>query len=431
MKKREIDANVRKAFGKMTPDVLDAVLLDCKQQEGKVIVLSENTTRRPMMKKIIGIAAAFVIVFAAVMGYMVYSRNFKVASTVSLDVNPSIEIFVNQKEKVLDVKANNEDGQIVIGDMDFKGNSLDITVNALIGSMLKNGYINELANSILVSVNNNDPQQSAQLQQKLTDEINALLQTDAFSGAVLSQTIQDDDALQQLADQYGITLGKAQLINQIVAKNALYTFEDLVPLSINELNLLSESGNSQLENVSSVGSASDKAYIGQEKAKQIAFEKAGVTQSDVQKMEIEMDYEYGVMIYEIEFDANGYEYEYDINATTGEILKNKQEPNDDGWFNQNSSQTGQNNGQTSSGSQSGQSTQTNQGNYIGQEKAKQIALEHAGVSQDNLRKLEIDLDEEHGVMVYEVEFETYDRMEYEYNIDALSGAVLKYEKEYD
>lgn len=55
--------------------------------------------------------------------------------------------------------------------------------------------------------------------------------------------------------------------------------------------------------MSSVGVASDKAYIGQEKAKQIAFEHAGVTQSDVRKLEIEMDYEYGVMVYELDFDA--------------------------------------------------------------------------------------------------------------------------------
>ncbi len=427
MKKREIDTSVRQAFSKVVPDVLDAVLLDCKQQEGKVIVLSENTVKRPMTKKIIGIAAAFVVVFAAIMGYMVYSQNYKIASTISLDVNPSIEIFVNQKEKVLDVRANNEDGKTVIGDMDFKGNSLDITVNALIGSMLKNGYINELANSILVSVDTQDPQQSAQLQQKLTDEINTLLQTNTFSGAVLSQTIQQDESLQQLADQYGITLGKAQLINQIIEKNALYTFADLVPLSINELNLLSESGGSQLENVSSVGTASDKAYIGRESAMQIAFEDAGVSQSDVQKLEIEMDYEYGVMVYEIEFDVNGMEYDYDINATTGEILKNQQKQDDDSWFNQNtqtsgSGQSGQNSSQTSQG--------TTQGNYIGRESAQQIALEHAGVAESSLRQMEIELDEEHGVMVYEVDFEA-GGYEYSYDIDATTGQVLKYDKEWE
>ena len=42
-------------------------------------------------------------------------------------------------------------------DMDFSGSSLDVAVNAIIGSMLQNGYLNELANSVLISVDNNDP----------------------------------------------------------------------------------------------------------------------------------------------------------------------------------------------------------------------------------------------------------------------------------
>lgn len=70
-------------------------------------------------------------------------------------------------------------------------------------------------------------------------------------------------------------LGKAQLIQQIAAENSRYTFADLVPLSINELNLLRSSGASEREavdSVQSVGDASDKAYIGAEKAKKAAFD---------------------------------------------------------------------------------------------------------------------------------------------------------------
>lgn len=124
-------------------------------------------------------------------------------------------------------------------------------------------------------------------------------------------------------------------------------------------------------------------------------------------------------VYEVEFDANGYEYDYDIDAVTGEILKNEKQA-DSNWLNNPQAQPGQ----------GGQNNQASQGNYIGQEKAKQIALEHAGVAQDSLRKLEIDLDREHGVMVYEVEFDA-NGYEYSYDINASTGQVLKYEKEYD
>ena len=40
----------------------------------------------------------------------------------------------------------------------------------------------------------------------------------------------------KLAKEYGITNGKAQLINQIIATNGRDTFKDLAPLTINQLN---------------------------------------------------------------------------------------------------------------------------------------------------------------------------------------------------
>ena len=53
------------------------------------------------------------------------------------------------------------------------------------------------------------------------------LQTDQFSGAVLGQTISQNEDLQKLADRHGITLGKAQLIQQIISQNTRYTFEKM------------------------------------------------------------------------------------------------------------------------------------------------------------------------------------------------------------
>lgn len=51
---------------------------------------------------------------------------------------------------------------------------------------------------------------------------------------MLSQTVVKSDELQQMAEQYGITLGKAQLIQEILGKTLYHTFDELAPLSINE-----------------------------------------------------------------------------------------------------------------------------------------------------------------------------------------------------
>lgn len=279
MKDNEINNKIKEAFSHAAPDILDSVLSDCSQKKGTVIYMTENGKSKRRMRLIIGIAACLLLLLGGFAGYRVYDLNYAVDSTVSLDVNPSIEIKVNQKERILDVTPLNEDGKKVIGDMDFKGSSIDVTVNALIGSMLKNGYLNELANSVLISVDNKNTAKGSQLQARLTDEVGAMLQTESFTGSVLSQTISNSQSLSAATEKYGITEGKAQLINEILKKDSRHTFEDLAKLTINELNLLMNSGAYTPDNISSVGSASDKAYIGQEKAKAAAIAHTGLSPS--------------------------------------------------------------------------------------------------------------------------------------------------------
>lgn len=66
--------------------------------------------------------------------------------------------------------------------------------------------------------------------------------------------------------------------------------------------------------------------------------------------------------------------------------------------------------------------------YIGVEAAQAAAFSHAGVSAAQATVLEIDFDYEDGRMVYELEFYA-NGSEYEYDIDALTGAVVKSQQE--
>ncbi|MBQ7084759.1 MAG: PepSY domain-containing protein, partial [Anaerotignum sp.] len=69
-------------------------------------------------------------------------------------------------------------------------------------------------------------------------------------------------------------------------------------------------------------------------------------------------------------------------------------------------------------------------NEITAEKAKEIALNHAGVKASEVRDLDIEKDCDDGIVKYEIDFES-GRMEYEYEIHAETGKILKAEKEYD
>lgn len=73
-----------------------------------------------------------------------------------------------------------------IGDMELKGIDLDVAVNALIGSMIRHGYLSEINNSILITVNSEDETKGEQLQQRLSAEVDSLLRSFSLDSAILA-----------------------------------------------------------------------------------------------------------------------------------------------------------------------------------------------------------------------------------------------------
>ncbi len=68
--------------------------------------------------------------------------------------------------------------------------------------------------------------------------------------------------------------------------------------------------------------------------------------------------------------------------------------------------------------------------YIGEDAAKSAALNHAGIAQENAMGLKAELDLDDAPIHYDVEFKA-GGMEYDYDIDAVTGEVLKFESEVD
>lgn len=415
MKKKDAEKRLRSAFEAVTPAYSANIPSQSKIEKGSVITMTEIRKKNNLLKKIAAVAAALVLVVGCAWGAQTYIGSQSVA-TIQLDVNPSIAIEINRNQKVVEVTPLNEEGKIVVGDMDFEGDSIDQTVNALVGSMLLNGYIDSANNSILLSVDDTDASRASQLQQRLSGEIEKKLSAN-IKGSVISQTVHHDDDLDRLAEEYGITVGKAQLIRDIMKDNTSYKFEDLAKLTINQLNLISRSGNKELTSAEAVGSASQAAYIGDERAEEIA--RGDVTAKGYEAVAVErpeMDYEYGRMIYELEVRVAGGEYEYDIDAATGEILSCRFDKDDEDDKYEQNDQDDQ------------KAPSKDQGERIGSEKALSIAYAHAGVSAQKAKDVECEYDYENGKYLYEVSFEC-DGYEYEYDIEATSGKILKNHRE--
>lgn len=171
-----------------------------------------------------------------------------------------------------------------------------------------------------------------------------------------------------------------------------------------------------------------------EEARRTALADAGVPGDQAVFTEEEKDWEGGLPVFAFKFRAGDTEYEYGINGHTGEVYSKGvvtyvgQTPADSappaGTEPAQSSQPPAATSQPTAAPRptAPQPTQPGSQGRIGLDAAKRAALADAGVDGTQARFTKAELDDEDGVLVYELEFRTGTH-EYEYEIHATTGEV--------
>ena len=152
-------------------------------------------------------------------------------------------------------------------------------------------------------------------------------------------------------------------------------------------------------------------------AKQIALDHAGISESETDRLRVKLDYDDGVQEYEVTFYVGNREYDYDIDAATGTIRSFDSEIEDDYNI-------------ASAPSATPAAASASSGAAITEAEAKQIALDHAGVSESETERMRVKLGRDDGVQEYEVNFYVGNR-EYDYDINAATGEIRSHDSEID
>ena len=147
--------------------------------------------------------------------------------------------------------------------------------------------------------------------------------------------------------------------------------------------------------------------IGAEKAKEIALQHAGVSASNAVFVKAEREYDDGRLTYDVDFYAGNKEYDYEILAADGTILSYDADIE---------------------GYRIPSSTSSSSSGSISVERAKEIALQHAGLCSLGVNFVKAEFDHDDGRAEYEIEFH-HNFREYEYTIDAASGTILEAERD--
>ena len=147
-------------------------------------------------------------------------------------------------------------------------------------------------------------------------------------------------------------------------------------------------------------SSSTSSQISASKAKSIALKDAGLSESQVYDLEVELDRDNGKLHYDVSFEKDGKDYDYEINASTGKIIS-VEKPK----------------------ATSSEAT-------VSKSAAKKTALKHAGVSEGEISRYQVELEKDDGVWKYEISFNV-GYVEYDYTINAENGKIIEAEKDID
>lgn len=312
MTNEKMEQRLAAAVEKTAPNDANGVLSRCEERKGTVIPMTTKKTTKRRWTSLIAACLAVMLLG----GGLFYQRANAVASVVSLDVNPSIELKVNRSEKVLVCTPLNEDAKAILADMgngaDLKGAKLDVAVNAIVGSLVRNGYLDSISSAIMISVEDKDTARAEKLQRELTSTVDGVLQTSESRASVLTQTLTQDAGLTQQARENSISTGKAALVNRVLTINPSLKFDVLAKLSVEELKDLAEAGAPAMP-------------IGKDAAAYAAEQYAGTTALDSVTAEVDPELDESPAHYEVELQTAWGEFEYLVDAYTGKVLSGQKD----------------------------------------------------------------------------------------------------------
>lgn len=190
------------------------------------------------------------------------------------------------------------------------------------------------------------------------------------------------------------------------------------------------------------GTEAAGSFLTEQEAEELALTDAGALKNEAERVRTKTDFEDGESVYEVEFYLDRLEYDYTISQETGLILQWSVEGKDAGTAQVERTLSGETaeeqqteaslsdeteedprkaSGQNGAG-------QASQEAFIGIERAKELVLADAGLTEEEVVFTSLSFDREWGYGDYELEFRQ-DRREYEYTVDAATGEILSFEQD--
>ena len=271
-----------------------------------------NTKRKPGWAKLGTMAACLALVFCT--GIATHAiRSNATAGTFTMDVNPSVEYTIAKSGSVKNVRCLNSDAENALSDVALGKQSVETALTRTVAAYEACGYMENGEATVLISFDSR-LDANAELKASLSAEIQqALEQTDAVGTLVFHSELTENAEAAKIAEEFHVSLGRADWILTAANKTSLPT-DEVARMSLDEL--------LKFQEASGIASVSVSKFISLEEAKKIALRDAKLdelTQKIVFTRE-ELNRNQGKPCYLLEFYTGTNQYFYQIDAKSGSII---------------------------------------------------------------------------------------------------------------
>jgi|LGOV01.1.fsa_nt_gb hypothetical protein len=241
MENKKLIDKIKSTFDNEVPDVLSKIKAD---PNFRIPPKQKSFSVRNILKRRITLSLTSLIIVTILIITVSSRTNNVVASTVTLDVNPSIEITLNDEDIVISILALNDDGEEVVqSNIEYKGLTLDEVLEVLVNRLSELGYIvtsTDQNNIILIQVESKDEAIQLRLEEKLQSKLQYELGKYSNSHWVLNaKNIELTDAQKiqvknsNLLSKY--SAAKISLVYRINQLDENYTLIELARMTVRDL----------------------------------------------------------------------------------------------------------------------------------------------------------------------------------------------------
>lgn len=183
---------------------------------GQQVMFTDMDVKKPnqinikKVSAIAGIAAVLMVVLIAVLQFVRTSPIDRTYAFVDIDINPSLELLVDRKNKVVGINTINKDAEILLADNDLKGLAVDDAIENIFEFAYDRGFVYaDKENLILISLAlNPDAKKKGDEKQKLQALLGEIELIASGNNVIKPVVITIPDEIKKIADQNNLSTGR-------------------------------------------------------------------------------------------------------------------------------------------------------------------------------------------------------------------------------